>query len=412
MNLNAKLWCDQFRWKYAAFLVMMLMIVGLSAGCISNSQLAEVPKVVAATEAPTLYDENIVTSLYERTAPAVVEVTTRTKRDIEAFGLDFPLQTGQGSGFIIDEDGHVLTNYHVVVGADEVRITLQDGRMLEAEVLGTDREDDVALLKVDADEVSGIVPLALGDSDAVKPGQMAIALGAPFGLQGSITVGVISGTGRSVTGIANRNITDTIQTDAAINFGNSGGPLLNSKGEVVGINTAIQASFSQATGIGYAVPINTVKSVLPDLIEGEEISRPWLGISGMAINSDLVERLELPLESGVYVISVTPDSPAEEAGVRGSGTDEFRQPAFGGDIITEVDGQAVSSVEDLLKYFNGKRPGDQIILSIYREGEPIAVDATLGEWPEETSALEGLPMPEDFDLDKFHWWRQDGDENP
>ncbi|PIU56413.1 MAG: 2-alkenal reductase [Chloroflexi bacterium CG07_land_8_20_14_0_80_51_10] len=418
MRFKASLRKAQFWRKHALILVMLLLMVGLSAGCISGSQVAEVPNVVAATETdgvPTLYDENVVISLYEQTAPAVVEVNIVAEREDNPWGIDPPPQTGRGSGFLINTDGHILTNYHVIGSAAKVRITLHDERILDATVLGTDREDDLALLKVDASEVSGIVPLALGDSDAVKPGQMAIAMGAPFGLEGSITVGVISGIGRSLTGISQRTITDMLQTDAAINLGNSGGPLLNSRGEVVGINTAIQASFSQPTGIGYAVPINTAKSVLPSMMEGGEVHRPWLGISGTAITPELAERLALPVESGVYIISVMPDSPAEEAGLRGSGADNLGQPTFGGDIIAAVDGQPVTEVEDLIKYFNSKKPGDAVSLSVYRQGKPVEIEATLGEWPEEMPSveIEDLPLPREFDFDEFRrWWQErQGEQN-
>jgi 2-alkenal reductase len=297
---------------------------------------------------------------------------------ISPFDLGPFQQRGQGSGFIIDREGHILTNNHVVDNTSSVRIVLHDGDVLDAEVLGTDRENDLALLKTDPKNLGEIDALSLGDSDEIKPGQMAIALGSPFGLEGSITVGVISGTGRSLPSEAQRLITDIIQTDAAINPGNSGGPLLNSKGEVIGINTAIEVS---ATRIGFAIPINTAKSLLPALLEGGEVSSPWLGIKGMAINKELSDKLELPVDNGVYVIEVTPDSPAARAGLRGSGTDEGGDPTYGGDIIVDVDGQLVTEVEDLISYFNSKKPGDNISLTIYRGENTLSIELTLGEWP-------------------------------
>jgi len=406
MTFNRGLHRGQIWLKYGAVLVILMAIIGLSAGCISanparkDSNTPEITTVETVKESPALYNEDVLTSLYERTTPAVVEINTVVKTEGRSRGINLPPLRGQGSGFLIDKDGHILTNYHVVGSAAEVKVILHDGRTLDAAVAGTDREDDLALLKVDSNKIKNIVPLPLGDSDAVKPGQMAIALGAPYGLEGSITVGVVSGIGRSLPGIARRPITDMIQTDAAINFGNSGGPLLNSKSEVIGVNTAIEASFSGANGIGYAVPINTAKSVIPSLIKGEEIHRPWLGIGGMAITPELAEKLELPTETGVYVIETMSNSPAEESGLKGSGTDQYGQPDPGGDIITAVDGQSVAKVDDLVKYFNSKNPGDEVTLSVSRGNEIIEIRVTLGEWPEEMASteIERLPLPEEFRL--------------
>lgn len=375
-----------------AIALAMLLIIGISLGCAPTSQVPQVDNTInagATTEAPALYDENAVVSLYEQAIPAVVEVNTAAEFREKPFPFEpFPQipQKHQGSGFIIDEQGHILTNYHVIEGVSSVKVTLYDDRTLDAEVVGADPQDDLALLKVDADEVSDITPLPLGDSDAVKPGQMAIALGSPFGLEGSITVGVISGVGRPLRGVvAGRVITNMLQTDAAINPGNSGGPLLNSKGEVIGINTAMESPSYGATGIGFAIPINTAKSVLPSLLQGEEVRRPWLGVKGQAITPELAKRLDLVVNQGVYVVEVVPNSPAEKAGLRESGTDRYGDPTFGGDVITAVDGRAVARVEDLIDYFNTKKPGDEVFLSVYRGNQSITVEVTLGEWPEEIS---------------------------
>ena len=394
---NGNTWC-----KCVVVLVMLLLIGSFTVGCISEGHASQatpstVTGAVDTSKPLALYDEDVITSLYQRTIPAVVEVNTVVKQVGSGFwNFNQPSQRGQGSGFLIDEAGHILTNYHVVDSASEVKVVLQDSRTLDAEVLGTDQDDDLALLKVDPSKVSSIAPLSLGDSDTAKPGQMAIALGAPFGLEGSITVGVISGKGRSMTGVAGRTITDVLQTDAAINSGNSGGPLLNSRGEVIGINTAIELSSSGATGIGYAIPINTAKSVLSSLIAGEEVHRPWLGIEGVAITSDLAKTLDLSVESGVYIVGIMADSPAEDAGLIGSGTDRYGELASGGDIVTAVDDQPVAKVEDMVKYFNTKKPGDKVSLSVIREGKSISVDAILEEWPEEmpSTEIESLPFPE------------------
>jgi S1-C subfamily serine protease len=339
----------------------------------------------ANAEPTALFDENSVVSLYERAIPAVVQVDTVMSNKsnlLTPFGFSMPQMRGQGSGFIIDNEGHILTNYHVVDNATQVNVTLHDGTELDAKVLGIDPNNDLALLEIEPGKISSVAPLPLGDSDGIKPGQMAIALGSPYGLEGSITVGVISGLKRSIPSETQRAISNMIQTDAAINPGNSGGPLLNSQGEVIGINTAIEAS---ANSIGYAVPINTAKSMLPALLKGEKVKSAWLGISGMAITPELVQNLNLTVSKGVYVIGVMPDSPAQKAGLREGGSNEQGEPTSGGDVITAVDGVAVSKVEDLISYLNGKRPGDEVTLSVVRDGKQMTVKVILGEWPENVS---------------------------
>jgi S1-C subfamily serine protease len=214
---------------------------------------------------------------------------------------------------------------------------------------------------------------------------MAIALGSPFGLEGSITVGVISGLERAMPNAQERPITNMLQTDAAINPGNSGGPLLDSRGEVIGINTAIEASSS---GIGFAIPINNASSLLPALLQGGEVSNPWLGISGTDIDQELASMLNLAVDHGVYMVSVLPGSPAEKAGLIPGGSDQGR-PTSGGDIITAVDGHPVAKVADLLQYFNTKKVGDQVSLSVTRGDKTLTVAVTLGEWPKD------MPSPQD-----------------
>jgi len=388
----------------AGLLLALVVITGCApatdTGQAATSENTSNSSVITAA---ALYDEDALVSLYEQAIPSVVKVEAVLEKETETIGpFKFgPFQQkGQGSGFIIDKEGHILTNNHVVDGASSVKIAIHDGDILEAEIIGTDRENDLALLRIDPDKLGDVTPLPLGDSDNIKPGQMAVALGSPFGLEGSITVGVISAIGRSIPSKAQRLITNMLQTDAAINPGNSGGPLLNSKGEVIGINTAIEAS---SNGIGFAIPINTAKSLLPALLKGGEVGSPWLGIKGVAIDHELTSRLELPVDSGVYVVEVIPDSPAEKAGLRGSGTDERGQPTFGGDVITDVDGQAVAKVEDLIAYFNGKKPGDEVSLSIYRGDKNLSIKVTLGEWPEQMTSSEESLFPDEFDWGPFHW---------
>jgi S1-C subfamily serine protease len=365
-----------------------LVLAGCSASGQTNAtsipQANSVPVTAAAPSGAPLYDENAVVSLYERAIPAVVEIKTviqNSSRSLAPFQSQIPNQVGQGSGFFIDGEGHILTNNHVVDGASTVTITMSNGKIAEAKVVGTDRQNDLALLQVNTSGLDQITFLTLGNSDILKPGQMAIALGTPYGLQGSVTVGVISGVRRSLPNDTRRPITNVIQTDAAINPGNSGGPLLNSKGEVIGINTAIEA---QANSIGFAVPVNTARALVPKLLKGGQVKNPWLGIEGIAIDQQLSSKLSLPVQSGVYVVGVITGSPAERAGLKESGRDQQSQPIYGGDIITAVDNVTVTKVEDMVSYFNGKQPGDTISLSIVRGDKKMTVSAVLGEWPDQT----------------------------
>jgi 2-alkenal reductase len=378
-------------WTLPRFAVgVALFAVVLSAACSPASAPAESkdPGTGDGVRSPAaLYDEGTVVALYDRSIPAVVEITATVMMDIDIpehddLELD-PSQSSQGSGFIIDEQGHILTNFHVVNDATEVRAILHDDRVLAVEIVGTDRESDLALLRVDPHEVAGVTPLPLGDSGASRPGQMAVALGSPYGLSGSVTVGVISGIGRSLQSTSSRLITELLQTDAAVNPGNSGGPLLNSAGEVVGINTAIEIA---SNGIGYAIPINLAKSLLPALLDGGEVGTPWLGISGQPVDSELAEELDLAADRGVYVVTVFPDSPAEEAGLVG-----MREDERGGDIITEINGVAVASVLDILGHLNGRAPGDGIVVTVLRGEETLEVDVTLGEWQDMLPQQDDLP---------------------
>ena len=320
-----------------------------------------------------LYDEDLVTSLFEDASPAVVEVGVTQ-------GAGILQRTGSGSGFLIDDSGHIVTNSHVVRGADAITVRLSDGRSVDATRLGSSPADDLALLQVDPSEVSGIKPLKLADSSKLKTGEMAVAIGSPFQNFNSVTVGVVSGTGRGPASILRRPIPDMIQTDAPLNPGNSGGPLLNSRGEVIGVNSSVRTGAFQGLEefrIGFAVPSNTVKNLMPQLLESKVVRRPWLGISGGSVNSDLQSPPGLP--SGIYVTRVFADSPAQRAGLI-----PFRslRGATAGDVITAVDGVPVGSVEDMVSYFNAREPGDEVTLSVFRDSGSIELRVTLVEWPD------------------------------
>ena len=354
-------------------LLALLSIAGVASGAAPGFGSG----VVSAS--PVLYDEQVVVSIFDRSDPAVVTVKT-TRESASRFGFIIP-QDGQGSGFLVDAEGHILTNYHVVQDATSISVTIANGDVLEAELAGSSHADDIALLKVDAEAVAGITPLKLGDSAAVKPGQMAIALGSPFGLDNSISVGVVSGVNRSRAGAGSlhRLITGMIQTDASLNPGNSGGPMLNSLGEVVGINTSVEVSpITGSIGVGFAVPINTAKDLMAQFVQGETVRRPWVGISGAALNPGIAEVLGLEVSKGVYVTTVEEGSPAEKAGLVADGAGNGEAS---GDVITAVDGKDVASVEDIVIHLNSLAPGDSVSLTLLREGETIQVNVALGEWP-------------------------------
>jgi S1-C subfamily serine protease len=354
--------------------VVVVVVVALAAYTIGAGKLF-VPTTASAALA--LYDQSTVTTVYNAVSPAVVEV------DMTEGGSFFFNQTsGLGSGILVDSEGYILTNNHVVDGATSVSVKLDNGNTVAATVVGKDAIDDLAVIKVDASAVSSITPLTLGDSSQIQPGQMAIAIGNPFGLDDTVTVGVISGLDRSLG-----NLTGLIQTDASINPGNSGGPLLvvdsTGTGVVIGINTAIETSPTGVTGIGFAVPSNVAARVLPSLKAGTTLTRPWIGISGTTVTATLAEQLSLPVTSGVYVISVTADSPAQAAGLIGGNLDTNGSPASGGDIITAIDGQSVAAVPDISNYINtNKKVGDTITLSVLRNGSQQQVQVTLGTWPD------------------------------
>ena len=351
----------------------------------------------APSASATLFDEELVLDVYERVSPAVVDINV----DEEVRGSFSRL--GSGSGFVIDSEGHIVTNNHVVQQADRVRIRFHDGSSATAEILGSNPANDLAVLKVPSEAVSGIDPVSFADSDKVRPGQLAIAIGSPFGLDGSVTVGVISGTGRTLDSDISRLISGVLQTDALISPGNSGGPLLDREGKVLGINTAIRIaaeSFFPAQltqrSIGFAVPVNSLTRMLPDLKAGNVVRPPWLGISAMSLDSALIEDMGLegigldPANAqGVYVTQVVPDSPAEEAGLIASGILSTGRAGAGGDVVVAVEGAAVISVGDLIGQLNRYTPGTEVELKLIRDGEEVLVPVILGEWPSQYA--EGSP---------------------
>lgn len=417
--LLSKKWLSMKRYLFIVVVITLLIVSSLLAGCTSNATAVVVKQpqpstsssTTVAVSASSLFDEAATVSIYEQCIPAVVQIESTveiTSKLPSPFNLGTPKQEGLGSGFIIDGQGHILTNFHVVNNASTVKVVLNDGTKLDAKIVGTDNHNDLALLQIDTSKVNSIKYLTMGDSSIVKPGQMSIALGSPYGLQGSITVGIVSGIGRSIPGSSDRTMTNIIQTDAAINPGNSGGPLLNSKSEVIGINTAIE---SDANGVGFAVPINTAKTLLPELLKGGAVKTAWLGIEGTPVNKELVEKLQLKADKGVYVVGVLSGSPAEKAGIIKGGRDGLSEPSAGGDIITALDNVPVTKVQDMISIFNNKRPGDKITLSVQRGDQQISVPVELGEWPDNLRNLtiDNLDQNQNndngngFDFGPFHF---------
>jgi S1-C subfamily serine protease len=330
----------------------------------------------AATAEPLDSEEQNNISVYRRNIGAVVNVTSRAVAFDFFYGL-VP-QEGQGSGFVIDRDGHVLTNYHVIADARQVEVTMHNRKKYRATVVGTDRSHDLAIVQIKAPDLN---PMVLGDSRNLQVGQKVYAIGNPFGLSGTLTSGIVSSI-RSVQEPDGMTIDEAIQTDAAINPGNSGGPLLNSHGEVIGINTMIASSVGQNAGIGFAIPINTAKAVLNDLLTLGRVRRPALGVVTLPISPDIADQLGLASDSGLLIIRVVPGGAAERAGLKG-GTERAylgNTPIMlGGDLIIAIDGQDVQDQQELSRVMNNHRAGDSVRVTIYRGKRRMDVEVTLGE---------------------------------
>jgi len=330
--------------------------------------LAPVPGEVAGR---VLMDEHLIADLFDRVAPSVVNVSVRVPG---SSGQGPPVRQGSGSGFVVDDQGHILTNEHVVRDASRIEITLADGLKVPAEVRGRDTLNDIALLKVEA-PADRLRPVLLGDSAALRVGQMAVAIGNPFGYTRTLTVGVVSGLGRPIEDAGRRPLLDMIQTDAAINPGNSGGPLLNMRGEVIGITTLIDRS---QLSVGFAVPINTALQIMPTMMAGQRIARPWLGIAGVALSPLIAEQFKLGVDQGILVREAVPGGPADRAGIKGGTVDD---PASG-DVIRSIDGRPVLRVADLVAGIDPRTVGDNVSITIVRGGAEQVIQVTLGEYPE------------------------------
>ena len=339
------------------------------------------PSKVEITEAatPQTFDaeEQINIDVYKKGISSVVNITS-TAVSMDFFWGPIP-QQGQGSGFIIDKEGHILTNFHVIEGARQVEVTLHNKKKYPAEVIGRDRLHDLAVIQIKA---PGLAPATLGDSKNLVVGQKVYAIGNPFGLSGTMTRGIISSL-RPIRNPEGAFIDEAIQTDAAINPGNSGGPLLNSRGEVIGINSMIATGGSnQSAGIGFAIPINTAKAAINDLVTYGRVRRPTLGIVPLPIGPELAEEMGLPADSGVLIMKVQPGGAADRAGLRAGNERAYvgnRPIVIGGDLIVAIDGEPISDQQDLASVMDKHHAGDTVTVSIFRSKRKMDVKVTLLE---------------------------------
>jgi putative serine protease PepD len=344
----------------------------------STSGSASSPSTLTSQQSPLSVGE-----IYKRDAPGVVEITVTTQSSGGGgfFGQSGGTSQAQGSGFVYDTQGDIVTDQHVVDGASSISVKFPNGASYKATLVGSDASSDLAVIKVNAPS-SLLHPLSLADSSSVAVGDSVVAIGSPFGLDNTITSGIVSALHRDITAPNNFTITDTIQTDAAINHGNSGGVLLNMAGDVIGVTAQIDSESGGNDGVGFAIPSNTVRSVVSQLIGGGSVQRAYLGVHIQTIPSDAASQLNVP--AGVEITSVVAGSPAAKAGIVGStGTRVVngQQYVTGGDVITRVDGQAVTSADTLQTDIAGRKPGAKVTLTVVRGGTTKTITVTLGTRP-------------------------------
>jgi S1-C subfamily serine protease len=359
----------------------------------STIETVEAPE----SSAPASFADNqrlSINDIYRQSAPGVVQITTTTVQEappdpfLNPFA--FPEQQRQralGSGFVIDKSGHIVTNSHVVEGAEDIEVSFSNRDSVTARLVGEDRSTDLAVLKVDVD-ARALTPLKLGDSDRVRVGDSVVAIGNPLGLERSVTSGIVSAVHRPLTAPNQFTIDDVIQTDAAINSGNSGGPLIAANGRVIGVNTAIATGGTGERGnigIGFAVPVNTVRDVSSQLIARGRVEHAFLGVGALPIDEQVAEVFKLPVKEGLLVVRVFEGSGADKAGLR-AGTTEVvvagESYLLGGDIIVAIDGKKVASTEDLREGVSAKKPGDKVKVEAYRDEEKRSFEVTLGRQPQ------------------------------
>jgi S1-C subfamily serine protease len=378
-----------------------LFIAALLGGCVALGGAATLGKLgerttvireeaVPNSSAPVLFQPGkgmSINEIYRASAPAVVhiETTSRVQQPSDFFGNPFgttQTQRALGSGFVIDKAGHIVTNYHVVRGANAIQVSFSNNEHFSAKVIGVDPSTDSAVLQVEV-KSRALKSLPLGNSESVRVGDQVIAIGNPFGLDRSVTAGIVSAVQRRIEAPNQLSISHVIQTDAALNHGNSGGPLLNAQGQVIGVNAQIETGGQSQgnVGIGFAIPINTVKDVVAELIKHGKVEHPFLGIEGKTLQPNIARLFHLQVTSGVLVASVRPGTGAAKAGVKPATsqvTVEGESWPAGGDVIVKVDGQPVPSVERLVDLIASKKPEDKIVLEVVRGSSRIHLDVKLG----------------------------------
>ncbi|MGB9467215.1 MAG: trypsin-like peptidase domain-containing protein [Candidatus Acidiferrum sp.] len=334
---------------------------------------------VAQRDVALTDDESINVRVYRQASPAVANILTKaTQYD---FFMDPVPVEGAGSGFIIDARGYILTNFHVVQDAQSIEVVLGDQTRYPAKFIGADQHNDVAMIKIDP-KGKTLVALPLGDSSKLQVGQKVLAIGNPFGFTSTLTTGVVSALGRTVQTSQTTYIDEAIQTDAAINRGNSGGPLINSHGEVIGINSAIYTPSGTTAGIGFAIPVNTAKRIAHDLMTEGRVRQAFLGAQTLVVGGWLAEALDLPAQEGLLIEEVTRGGPAAEAGLHGGNQEAMagmRRITIGGDLIVAIDGQKIANQNDMNLVLNRKRPGDTVSVTVYRGGKKLDLPVKLGE---------------------------------
>jgi S1-C subfamily serine protease len=368
----------------ALVLILGAFWAGARFGPHDPSKVEAVPMRVgssnaAGRDAALTEDESINVRIYRQASPAVANILTKAT-EYDFFMDPVPVE-GAGSGFIIDPRGYILTNYHVVEGAQSIEVVLGDQSRHPAKYIGADQRNDVALIKIDP-KGKQLTTLKLGDSTAIQVGQKVLAIGNPFGFQSTLTTGVVSAVGRTVQTSQTTFIEEAIQTDAAINRGNSGGPLIDTHGDVIGINSAIYTPTGTTAGIGFAIPINTAKNIANDLITSGRVHRAFLGVETYALAGGLAEALDLPVQEGLLVETVTKGGPAATAGIHGGDRivqAGMRRFYIGGDVIVAVDGQKVANQFDVNLVLNHHRPGDSVNVTVYRGGKKMDIPVKLGE---------------------------------
>jgi S1-C subfamily serine protease len=339
--------------------------------------------LAAASPVSLSTDEETNIQVYEKVSPGVVNITSMVL-EYDFFFSPVAKEGATGSGCVLDKEGNVLTNYHVIASAESLEVSLPDHTKYHAKIVGADKQNDLAIIKLVGAPGDRLHPIALGDSQSLKVGQKVLAIGNPLGLQNTLTVGIVSSLGRKIRTEGGDLVENVIQTDAAINPGNSGGPLLNTAGEMIGINTSIFTIGGGNIGIGFAIPANMIRRVADDLIREGRVVRPWVGISGYAVSEDLASALDLPVTSGILVARVERGSSLDGAGIQGANRVAIlynQRVLVGGDIITHVNGNPVTSTEELRLAVEGKKPGDIVQLTIYRGREKLQKSVTLIEAP-------------------------------